>query len=99
MEFVPIYFHIFPYRDREGFIVKDRKPSDKVLRMVRTLKYIDPLVSTYVDNSKGVIKCANKLGFRPYFVQKSEDPRDIIIQAANDTIDIVHEGKVKKLIR
>ena len=99
MEFVPIYFHIFPYRDREGFINKDRKPSDKVLRMTRILKYIDPLISTYVDNSKGVIKCANKLGFRTYFVQKNRDPREAIEEAANDTIDIVHEGKIKKLTR
>ena len=99
MEFVPIYFHIIPYRDREGFINKDRKPSDKVLRMARTKKYINPLISTYVDNSAGVIRCANKLGFRSYFVKKGQDPRDSIIQAANDTIDIVHEGKIKKLSR
>lgn len=97
MEFVPIYFHIIPYRDREGFINKDRKPSDKVLRMVRTAKYINTLTSSYVDNSKGVIKCADKLGFRTYFVAKGQDPKDQIIQAANDTIDTVHEGKIKKL--
>ena len=97
--FVPIYFHIIPYRDHEGFINKDRKPSDKVLRMVRTNKFINPLISTYVDNSKGVIKCANKVGFRSYFVSKNQDPRDVIIQAANDTIDVVHEGKIKKLSR
>ena len=99
MEFVPIYFHIFPYRDPAGFINKDRKPSDKVLRMTRMVKDINPLVSTYVDNSTGVIKCAKKLGFRPYFVGKDQDPRDAIIQAANDTIDIVHGGKIKKLTR
>ena len=99
MEFVPIYFHIIPYKDHEGFINKDRKPSDKVLRMVRTTKYINPLISTYVDNSNGVIKCAKKLGFRPYFVNKSQDPSEVIIKAANDTIDIVHEGKIKKLTR
>ena len=97
--FVPIYFHIIPYRDREGYINKGRKPSDKVLRMTRIKKYINPLISTYVDNSKSVIKCANKAGFRSYFVDKMQDPRDIIIQAANDTIDIVHDGKIKKLSR
>ena len=99
MKFVPIYFHIIPYRDREGFINRDRKPSDKVLRMYRLNKDINPLVSTYVDNSKGVIGCAKKLGFRTYFVAKDQDPRDQIIQAANDTIDIVHGGKIKKLSR
>ena len=97
MEFVPIYFHIFPYRDREGYIIKDRKPSDKVIRMVRKVGYIDPLVSTYVDNSKSVIKCAKKVGFRPYFVEKNQESKECIIQAANDTIDIVHDGKIKKL--
>ena len=99
MEFVPIYFHILPYRDRDGFIIKNRKPSDKVLRMYRNHAYIKPLVSTYVDNSKSVIKCANKIGFRTYFVKKEQDPREQIIQAANDTIDIVHGGKIKKLSR
>lgn len=99
IEFVPIYFHIIPYRDREGFINKDRKPSDKVLRMVRTNKYINPFISTYVDNSAGVIRCANKQGFRTYFVKKGLDSLDSIIEAANDTIDIVHEGKIKKLSR
>ena len=99
LEFVPIYFHIFPYRDHEGFVNKDRKPSDKVLRMERALNYIDPLISTYVDNSMSVIKCAKKLGLRTYYVDKSQDSREAIIEAANDTIDIVHEGKIKKLTR
>ena len=99
MEFVPIYFHIFPYRDHEGYINKKRKPSDKVVRMVRTVKYINPLISSYVDNSKSVIKCANNVGFRTYFVAKNQDPSEQIIKAANDTIDIVHEGKIKKLSR
>lgn len=99
IEFAPIYFHIFPYRDSEGFINKDRKPSDKVIRMFRTIPNIDPLISTYVDNSRGVIKCAQKIGFRPYFVEKKQNPREVIIEAANDTIDIVHGGKIKKLSR
>lgn len=99
IKFVPIYFHIIPYRDREGFINKNRKPSDKVQRMVSNNRYIDPLISTYVDNSIGVIKCARKIGFRTYHVQKNQNPRDCIIEAANDTIDIIHEGKIKKLTR
>lgn len=96
MEFVPVYFHIFPYRDSEG-INKDRKPTDKVHRMYVNNKYIDPYSSTYVDNSSGVIKCAKKLGFRTYFVDKSQDPKEVIINAANDTIDVIHDGKIKKL--
>lgn len=99
MKFVPIKFHVIPYRDREGYINKDRKATDKVFRMTKIVKDINPLVSTYVDNSTGVAKCAKKLGFRTYLVQKSQDPRDLIIQAANDTIDIVHGGKIKKLTR
>ena len=99
MEFVPIYFHIIPYRDPAGFINKDRKPSDKVLRMIRILEYINPLISTFVDNSRGVIACANKQGLRTYFVDKGQNPRSLIVGAANDTIDIVHEGKIKKLSR
>ena len=97
MEFVPIPFHIFPYRDKEGYVNKDRKPTDKVLRMMRTIDYVNPLISTYVDNSRGVILCANKQGFRTYFVDKNQNPNDSIILAANDTIDIVHGGKIKKL--
>lgn len=98
MEFVPILFHIFPYRDMEG-PNNNRQPSDKVLRMTRNNRYINPLVSTYVDNSKSVIRLANKLGYRTYFVDKNDNPRDIIVDAANDTIDIVHGGKIKKLSR
>lgn len=99
IDFVPIFFHIVPYRDPAGFVNNNRKPSDKVLRMVRILDYPNPLVSTYVDNSKGVIGCAKKQGFRTYFVERDQDPRDLIIDAANDTIDIVHGGKIKKLSR
>ena len=97
MIFVPIPFHVHPYR-REGMILKDREATDKVFRMTRLVKDIGPL-STYVDNSPGVIKCVNKCGFRPYLVHRGQDPRDVIIQAANDTIDIVHGGKIKKLTR
>ena len=96
MEFVPIPFHVAPYRDMMG-VNKDRKPTDKVLRMIKIRKFINPLVSTYVDNSRKVIRNAQKLGFRTYFVDKGQDPRKIIIEAANDTIDIVHGGKIKKL--
>ncbi len=97
MIFVPVRFHILPYRDREGFIIKDRHPSDKVLQMYANNKIIDPSISTYVDNSRGVLKCAKKIGFRTYLVEKGQDPRAVIIQAANDTIDKYHDGKIKKL--
>ena len=98
MLFFPIYFHIFPYRDREG-INKNREPSDKVLRMLVNAKYINPQVSTYIDNSTRVIRCANKLGFSTYFVDKNQNPCEVILKAANDTIDLVHGGKIKKLTR
>ena len=97
MIFVPIRFHALPYRG-EGTTLKNQEATDKVFRMTRLVKDIGPL-STYVDNSPGVIKCVNKCGFRPYLVHRGQDPRDVIIQAANDTIDIVHGGKIKKLTR
>ncbi len=98
MEFFPVFFHIMPYRDFEG-INKNRKPTDKVQRLYSNHKYIDPQTSTYVDNSRSVIKCAKALGFRSYFVDKGQDPYDVILKSANDTIDLVHGDKIKKLSR
>ncbi len=99
MVYVPVLFHTIPYRGPNGLINHDRDRSDKVQRMISNHRYINPLISTYVDNSPGVIKCAKKQGLRTYFVDKEQDPRDHIIEAANDTIDIVHEGKIKRLSR
>ena len=106
MKFVPIRYHIEPYRDQYGAVNKNRQPSDKVGRLLRTIPSIDP---TLVDNSRSIINRGDELGLRTYFVEKNTNPyiiqnpvlnpipSQVIIQAANDTIDIVHEGKVKKL--
>lgn len=98
MTFVPVRFHIMPYRDHEG-INLNRKPTDKVQRMLVNNTEINPYLSSYVDNSKSVIKCAKVLGFRPYFVDKEQDPCELILRAANETIDLVHGDKIKKLSR
>jgi len=109
MKFVPVRYHIEPYRDPYGLLNKNRKPSDKVGRLIRTVPYIDVRTSTLVDNSRSIITRGNELGLRTYFVKKNTDPyvlnnpvintipAQVIMSAANDTIDIVHEGKIKKL--
>ena len=109
MKFVPIRYHIDPYRDQYGALNKNRQPSDKVGRLLKTIPTIDPRVSVLVDNSKSIINRGNELGLRTYFVKKNEDafiinypclnpiPSQVILESANDTIDIVHDGKIKKL--
>ena len=99
MKFIPIKYHSDPYRDQYGLVNRNRKPSDKVGRLLRMLSYVDIPVSTLVDNSVSIIKRGNELGLRSYFVNKEDDPADIIRRAANDTIDIVHEGKIKRLVK
>lgn len=109
MKFVPVRYHIEPYRDQYGLITKNRKPSDKVGILLRTMPIVDPTVSTLVDNSKSIITRGIELGLRSYFVEKNLDsfivdnptlnpiPSQVILQSANDTIDMVHGGKIKKL--
>ena len=109
MKFVPVKYHIIPYRDQYGFVNKKREPSDKVGNLVRLSPYIDVSKSTFIDNTARIIKRGKELGLRCYFVEKNTDsyilanpsldpiPSQIIMQAANDTIDIVHDGKIKKL--
>ena len=111
MKFVPILYHIEPYRDPYGgSINKNRKPSDKIGRLVNSIApYIDVNKSTFVDNTASIIKRGRELGINCYFVDKNFDqyikenpvldpiPSQVIIEAANDTIDRVHGGKIKKL--
>lgn len=97
MKFVPVPFYVFPAKDPNGFPFKDRPRSDKVLRMCKNNRCIDPASSTYVDNSKRIIEFADACGFKSFFVKKDQDPRIAIIEAANYTIDRFHEGKIKKL--
>ena len=110
MKFVPIKYHTEPYRDPfDGSINKNRKPSDKIGRLIEISPYIDVSKSTFIDNTASIIKRGKELGLNCYFVDKNFDPYiikypvlnsippQIIIQAANDTIERVHDGKVKKL--
>ena len=109
MKFVPVRYHIEPYRDQYGLRNRNRKPSDKVGILLRTIPTIDPAVSPLVDNSRSIITRGNELGLRTYFVPRNTElfieenptlnpiPSQIILQSANDTIDIVHGGKIKKL--
>lgn len=109
MKFVPTRYHIEPYRDQYGLLNKNRQPSDKVGMLLRTVPIIDPTISPLVDNSKSIITRGKELDLITYFVPKNTDPyiiqnptldpipSQIILQSANDTIDIVHGGKIKKL--
>ena len=98
IKFVPVRYHIVPYRTN-GLINKNREPSDKLGRLVRAMPSIDTVTSPVTDNSKSIILRGNELGMRSYFVAKGQNPVLIIMQAANDTIDLVHKGKIKKLSR
>ena len=109
MKFVPVKYHIIPFRDQYGEINKDREPSDKIGRLLKMSPYIDVNKSTFIDNTARIIKRGRELGLRCYFVDKNSDPyildnpildpipSQVIMQAANDTIDIVHNDKIKKL--
>lgn len=109
IKFVPVKYHIIPYRDPYGFVNKNREPSDKVGSLLKMSPYIDVKTSTFIDNTARIIKRGKELGLRCYFVDKNNDsyilanptldpiPSQVILQAANDTIDIVHGGKIKKL--
>lgn len=108
MKFVPVKFHIIPYRTN-GLVNKDREPSDKVGKLINAGPKIYLPTSVLVDNSKSIIARGKELGLRTYFVPENNDPliianpiinpipSQIILQSANDTIDLVHGGKIKKL--
>lgn len=108
MKFVPVKFHIIPYRTN-GLVNKDREPSDKVGRLIKAIPKIYLPTSVLVDNSKSIISRGKELGLRTYYVPENNDPMiitnpvinpipsQIILQSANDTIDLVHGDKIKKL--
>ena len=110
LKFVPVKYHLVPYKDPFGGLVnKNRKPSDKIGRLINMSPYIDVDVSTFIDNTSSIIKRGKEIGLNCYYVKKNLDPyvirypilnpipAQIIMQAANDTIDKVHNGKIKKL--
>ena len=109
MKFVPIMYHSDRYYDQYGVVAKDRKPSDKVGRLLKILPYIEPSVTTLVDNSKSIIKRGEELGLICFFVEKNLNPYiienpvlnpipcQVILDATNNTIENIHENKVKKL--
>ena len=110
MRFIPVKYHILPYRDPfDGMINNNRKPSDKIGRLVNISNYIDVNLSTFIDNTASIIKRGRELGLNCYYVEKNHDiyiekypilntiPGQVIMEAANDTIDRVHDGKIKKL--
>jgi hypothetical protein len=109
MLFFPVFFHLVPFYDpKTGLANKNRKPSDKVGILLKEKQFIIPEKSTLIDNSKSIIKRGNELGVRSYFVEKNLEPyiianptldpipSQIILDAANDTIDL-YRGNVKKL--
>lgn len=98
MKFIPVKYHLIPYRTN-GLVNRNREPSDKVGIMVRNIPNMDVSISPMVDNSKSIIIRSEELGLRPYFVAQGDDPASVIMQAANDTIDLVHGDKIKKLVK
>ena len=111
MKFVPIKFHIDPYRDEYGKPNNNRPTSDKIGRLLDMAKYIDPKRSIFVDNTKKIIIRGEELGLNCYFVKKNLDPfilqnpvlnpipYQVILQSAHDTIEREHPGKILKLSR
>ena len=110
MKFIPVRYHIEPYRDPYGgSINKNRQPSDKIGRLIKLDSSIDVSRSTFVDNSASIIKRGKELGLHCYFVDKNTDPyiinyptlnplpTQVILQAVNETIEREHGEKIKKL--
>ena len=109
MKFVPIKYHTDPYKDQYGLLNKNRKPSDKVGRLLKTIPTIDKKTTILVDNSRSIIARGDELGLRTYFVEKNNTPfiienptlnpfpSQVILRSANDTINLVHGDKIKKL--
>ncbi len=100
VQFVPLRFFIDPYYDPDtNEKNEDRQPCDKLAVLTSRDLKIDIPRSSAVDDTPGVIESGLALGFRCYHRRIEDDVRDIFIAAANDTIDVVHEGKIKKLSR
>lgn len=109
-KFVPVQFYL-ERRLNNGMGIK-RTRSNKVERLLKTLPYMKPYVndSIFVDNTMGVIKQAEALGFKAFFVRKNEDeyiienpvlnpiPYQVILDAGNYTIVETHKDKEKRLI-
>ena len=110
VKFVPRKFHVERYYDEYGDVVKGRKPSDKVGKLLEICPFIVPERSTLVDNTKWIIDRGKEFGLRCFFVEKNKDsfilanptlnpiPAQVILDAVNDTVENVHQNKVKKLI-
>ena len=99
-QFVPLRFFLDPYFDPfTGLKNLNRIPCDKLAVLTNRDKKIDIAKSIVVDDTKGVIESGNALGFNCYHRKLDDDVRDVFISACNDTIEKVHEGKIKKLSR
>ena len=100
VKFVPVRFHLDPYYNPiTGLSNKNRVPSNKLAVLIKTVRNIDVINSSVVDDTKGVIEKGIALGFNCYHRRIEDDVRDVFINACNDTIDSVHEQKIKKLSR
>ena len=96
-KFSPVRFHLEPYYNPiNGSPNKNRIPSNKLAVIARS-NSVDVLNSCVIDDTKGVIERGIALGFKCYHRKIEDDVRDIFIKAGNETIDTVHEGKIKKL--
>ena len=95
--FLPVHFFSLPYEDPETNMKNvGRIPADKLVALTEHY-FIDIPKSVVVDDTKGVIDSGLKLGFNCFHRKVEDDINEIFINAANDTIDNVHGGKIKKL--
>ncbi len=100
VKFVPVKFHLDPYYNPlTGLKNLNRLPSNKLAVLTRIMPSIDVSNSSVVDDTKGVIEKGKQLGFNCYHRRIEDNVCDIFINACNDTIDSVHDGKIKKLSR
>ena len=96
--FIPLQFFIDPYFDPEsGLKNRNRIPTDKLDVLVKRDSTIDIHNSDAIDDTKGVIESGIRLGFNCYHRGINDNVNEIFITAANNTIDRVHDGKIKKL--
>lgn len=100
VQLLPLQFFIEPFYLPGGKVkALNRIPSNKAATLAKIKKDMDIPISPLIDDTPGVIDSARPLGFPCYFRSRDDDPVDIYYKAANDTIDIVHGGKIKKLSR
>ena len=113
-KFIPVPFHLEKQYSSDVITrkrVRTNKTAKliKALPYVNPLANED-VFTYFVDNTKSILEEAEKFGLITYFVEKNDDkyiidnptlnpiPFQVILQAANDTLEKQNGDKVKKLI-